>query len=109
MRKSAVGAPRSPKKQRPSTAFQGQQVNGEMGDAYVTDQLHTAQMTISEQEIEIERLKTTVVALNAKCSVVDDHKVDVDNHYDNHTDSESKRVELHAVITTTSTKVHLDN
>jgi hypothetical protein len=66
-------------------------------------------MVISEQEIELERLKTTVVALNAKCSVVDDHKVDVDNHYDNHSSSEFKRSELHTIITTTSTKVHLDN
>ena len=66
-------------------------------------------MVISEQEIEIERLKTTVVALNAKCSVVDDHKNDVDNHFDNHSNSEVKRQELHTIITTTSTKVHLDN
>ena len=66
-------------------------------------------MKISEQEIELDRLKTTVIALNGKCSVVDDHRADVDNHYDNHTDSEAKRVELHTIITTTSTKVHLDN
>ena len=41
-------------------------------------------MTISSQEIEIERLKTTVLALNAKVTVLDDHKTDVGNHYDNH-------------------------
>ena len=73
------------------------------GDVYIQEQLHQAQMTISEQEIEMERLKTTVIALNAKCSIVDDHKVDVDNHYTNHTDSESKRVDLHTHITTVST------
>ena len=55
-------------------------------------------MTISSQEIEIERLKTTVMALNSKVSVIDDHKNDIDNHYGNHQDSESKRVELHGHI-----------
>lgn len=91
---------RSPKKQRPNTGIQGED------DDYVADQLHHAQMVISQQEIEIERLKTTVVALNAKCSVVDDHKVDVNNHYNNHSNSEVKRQELHTVITTISTRVH---
>ena len=52
-------------------------------------------MTISEQEIEMERLKTTIMALNAKCSIVDDHKIDVSNTTERHTKSESIRVELH--------------
>jgi len=34
-------------------------------------------MQISEKEIEIERLKTTVVSLNQKCAVVNDHEADV--------------------------------
>ena len=46
-------------------------------------------MTISNQEIEIERLKTTVIALNAKCAIVDDHKLDVENHFERHTQSEN--------------------
>jgi hypothetical protein len=58
-------------------------------------------MTISAQEIEMERLKTTVMALNTKASIVDDHKNDVDNHYSNHQESESMRVDLHTHITTT--------
>jgi uncharacterized protein YlzI (FlbEa/FlbD family) len=36
-------------------------------------------MVISEKEIELERLKTTVMSLNGKCSVVDDHIEDVRN------------------------------
>ena len=66
-------------------------------------------MTISEQEIEMERLKTTIMALNAKCSIVDDHKNDVNNTQIRHTESESIRVELHQHITTTGQKVHEDN
>ena len=66
-------------------------------------------MTISNQEIEIERLKTTVLALNSKVTVLDDHRNDVDNHYGNHQDSENKRVDLHDHIQKTQVKVIEDN
>lgn len=55
------------------------------------DQQHQMQMVISEKEIEIERLKTTVVSLNAKCSVVDDHVEDVKNTTNRINDSENQR------------------
>ena len=57
----------------------------------------------------MERLKTTVIALNAKCSIVDDHKTDVETTTVRHTESESIRVELHQHITTTGEKVRQDN
>lgn len=66
-------------------------------------------MTVSTQEIEIERLKTTVLALNTKVSVVDDHRNDVENHYGNHKDSESKRAGLHDHIVRTKEQVDVDN
>ena len=62
---------------RESVSYDNQEV-------VIQEQLHNCQMTISNQEIEIERLKTTVIALNAKCAIVDDHKLDVDAHYDRH-------------------------
>ena len=40
-------------------------------------------MTISEQEIEMERMKTTIVALNGKCAIVDYMKNDFDKNYYN--------------------------
>ena len=43
----------------------------------ITEQVHSSQMVVSEKEIEIERLKTTVESLNYKCSIVDDHVEDV--------------------------------
>ena len=67
-------------------------------EAAFTEELHNAQMTISEQEIEIERLKTTVIALNAKCAIVDDHIYHANNTTAKHNDSESKRIELHTQI-----------
>jgi hypothetical protein len=51
-------------------------------------------MHISEKEIEIERLKTTVIALNHKCSVVDDHVADVHTSSIRFSDSEVQRGEL---------------
>ena len=89
---------RSPKKARPSTAAQMGQFDE---SAVIQEQLHQAQMCISNQEIEIERLKTTVIALNAKASVVDDHKDDVDRHKDRHDEHVSAREGLHVQITET--------
>ena len=66
-------------------------------------------MTISMQEIEMERLKTTVIALNGKCAIVDDHMLHAENTTDKHNDSENKRVDLHNHIKTVTEKLHLDN
>ena len=41
--------------------------------------------------------------------MVDDHKLDSENHYGNHQDSETSRKELHVHITTVATKVVEDN
>ena len=41
------------------------------------EQHHAFTMQISEKEIEIERLKTTVASLNGKCMVVDDYAADL--------------------------------
>ena len=87
---------RSPKKQRPMTGSLSQTFEPEI---VFQEQLHAAQMTISNQEIELERLKTTVIALNAKCSIVDDHRTDVEQHYEKHSVSEVRRGELHTTIT----------
>lgn len=99
----------SPKKSRASTAFvtSAQEVERERGQqAVLSEELHNAQMTISNQEIEIERLKTTVIALNAKCAIVDDHRIHADNTTQKHTESESMRVELHTHIKSMVEKVH---
>jgi len=78
-------------------------------EAAFTEELHNAQMTISEQEIEIERLKTTVIALNSKCAIVDDHIYHANNTMAKHNDSESKRIELHTQIKMHVETIHQDN
>jgi hypothetical protein len=46
---------------------------------------------IAAQEVELERLKTTVVALNLKCAAVNDHEGDVQALREQLEESERKR------------------
>ena len=110
MRQSRKSINSSPKKGRPTTAYVAsvQEVEREREMIY-TEELHNSQMTISNQEIEIERLKTTVIALNGKCAIVDDHRFHAENTTVKHTESESKRVELHTQIKGHVEQIHQDN
>jgi len=91
-RKSTASPGKSPRKSKSIYSI-NQVINVDnLGDNILQEKLHQAQMLVSQQEIEIERLKTTVVALNAKCSIIDDHKTDVGNHLTNHSESENIRV-----------------
>jgi len=67
------------------------------------------QMIISEKEIELERLKTTVFSLNGKCVIVDDHVEDVKTATYRFSDSENHRSSLQVHIVKTSEKVIVDN
>ena len=62
-------------------------------------------MQISDKEIEIERLKTTVVALNGKCANNDDFQQDVETATFRFKDSEQIRVKLQEDIIITATNV----
>lgn len=81
-RPSTASPGKSPSKQRPSAA-------GGSVEQIVADATHNMQMLVSEKEIEIERLKTTVVSLNSKCAIVDDHLEDVKNSTNRFEDSEA--------------------
>ena len=81
--------PKSPKKQRQSVYVGPSTLDYEQA---MNDQQHQMNMHISDKEIEIERLKTTVVALNGKCTNNDDHLEDAKNATYRFTDSEQVRV-----------------
>ena len=99
---------KSPKKSvRPTTA-NNTSVNQEV-ESMLQDQGHQMQMVISEKEIEIERLKITVVSLNTKCTVVDDHIEDLKNTTTRYDDSEIQRENLQQHIVETAKKVQVDN
>ena len=63
-------------------------------EVMLNDQQHSMSMQISEKEIEIDRLKTTVVSLNTKCVIVDDHVTDVHNTRGMLEESEKNREKL---------------
>lgn len=72
-RPSTASPAKSPKKRITSTAPPTSHDYEQM----INEQQHQMNMHVSEKEVEIERLMTTVVALNSKNAIVDDHLVDV--------------------------------
>jgi protein subunit release factor B len=78
-------------------------------ESMLNDQQHQMSMQVSEKEIEIDRLKTTVVSLNSKCVIVDDHITDVQNNRENFQESEVARVKLQEHIVISSQKIITDN
>ena len=84
---TAGGSPgKSPKKSR---AAPERGVTSADYENMLNDQQHQMSMQVSEKEIEIERLKTTVTSLNHKCAIVDDHLQDVTNARGDFQDSEN--------------------
>jgi len=98
----------SPAKKRAGTANANVPTTADY-EYMLNDQQHTMSMQISEKEIEIDRLKTTVVSLNSKCVIVDDHVTDVHNHRSMLKESEDARARLQDHIVEASKKISLDN
>ena len=65
-------------------------------------------MQVSEKEIEIERLMTTVASLNGKVAIIEDRETDVKNIGFRFGDSENQRGNLQVSIHTTSVKINTD-
>ena len=97
---------KSPKK---SKTLAGPQLTSADYENLLGDQRHQMSMEVSEKEIEIERLKTTVTALNGKVVIVEDHRLDAENARADFKDSEGNRVQLQEHIVQTSETVRVDN
>ena len=67
------------------------------------------QMNVSEKEIEIERLLTTVQSLNAKVAVIEDTEADCSNARTRFGESEQERGKLQQSIIITSQTIQKDN
>ncbi len=63
---------------------------------------------LSEKEVEIEHLRTTIVALSEKAEVLEDMRKDVFAMKELLRSSETHRYELQAQLTDTARKVHED-
>ena len=66
------------------------------------DENQTLQFTLGERDIEIERMKTTLIALNEKLVVTNDIKAQLDEFQDSFGKSEGKRGELQIHMVKTS-------
>ena len=66
------------------------------------------QFQIGERDVEIERMKTTLMALNEKLQVLTDIKQDIDDHKEYIRNSEDKRNELQSYIDNTGKKITAD-
>ncbi len=93
----------------PKKGARQQQLTSADYEQMLADQAHQMQMQISEKEIEIERLKTTVVSLNQKCSIVNDHEDDVRVTTERLQESEQERSHLQDHMVKTSKKVEQDS
>lgn len=78
---TATSPHKSPKKPK-GTSNAAAPVTSADYENMLADQQHQMSMQVSEKEIEIERLKTTVATLGGKCAIVDDHLADVQNARD---------------------------
>ena len=87
-RPSTASPGKSPKKQR--TSIQ-QVVTSVDYEQVINDTQHHMTMQVSEKEIEIERLMTTVASLNHKVKIIEDCETDVKNISYRFGDSETKR------------------
>jgi chromosome segregation ATPase len=63
------------------------------------------QFTLGERDVEIERMKTTLIALNEKLAVTDDIRLDCDQYKKYFADSEQDRKNLQSSMTQTSADI----
>lgn len=84
-------------------------MNGPGGEEYLsalsTDQL---QFQIGERDVEIERMKITLIALNEKLAIVNDIKLDGDQFKEYFQNSENQRGSFQVRIVETSQKLVID-
>lgn len=65
------------------------------------------QFQLGERDIEIERMKTTLIALNEKLVVTNDIKSQLDEFTESFSKSEAKRGELQVHMVTTSKTIEV--
>ena len=69
------------------------------------DESQELQFAIGERDVEIERMKITLVALNEKLAVTNDIRLDCDQHKQYLSQSEQQRANLQAQIMDTAEEI----
>ena len=83
--------PGSPKKGRPSSPSKN---TFSQSSANVESENQNLQFSLGERDVEIERMKITLIALNEKLAVTNDVKLDCVQFKEYFSVSETSRVEL---------------
>lgn len=103
--------PSSPKKSSPGKRNMHSPSKSNIQDDYLNGlqgENQNLQFQIGERDVEIERMKTTLMALNEKLQVLTDIKQDIDDHKEYIRNSEDKRNELQSYIKQTGEKIVVD-
>lgn len=105
----------SPKRGRATTASPQKSSPGRDRGSYVDEtvsnlqsEIQQLQFTIGQRDVEIERMKTTLFALNRKLSGLEDIQKDIDDHKSFIKTSESERGQLQTHIVTVSQTIRKD-
>ena len=72
------------------------------------EQAQSLEFQLGERDVEMDRMKTTLIALNEKLSVTNDIKLDCEQHKDYWGTSEEERKKLQSQILQTSRKMIQD-
>ena len=102
MNKSAQSKRKSPVKGRPESPLKQHQATIQSTIDDMQEENQTLQFSLGERDVEIERLKTTLVALNEKLVVTNDIKDQLDEFTESYNKSEVKRGELQVHMVKTS-------
>jgi hypothetical protein len=103
--------PSSPKKSRSSVTKvdrSSPSKNGNVGsfeEINPLQEIQSLQFQLGERDVEIERMKTTLMALNEKLAVVNDVKMDIEDHKKYFATSEQERAKLQDILVETSESV----
>ena len=93
---------KSPLKRRPTTSGASKQssprkagvvINFEDSIAVIHEEKQQLEFTVGEKDVEIERMKTTLIALNGKLGALTDAEKEVIDQRNNLLESEGKRGE----------------
>ena len=102
----------SPKKSRPSTSSPSKSptkisVNREV--EALNDEIQELQFKLGNRDIEIERMETTLVALNQKLEALQDVRVEVEHHTKLFQNSEAERGDQQTLMVKLAHKVRIES
>ena len=92
----------SPGREKPAATYGDDSIGG------LQTEVQKLQFTVGDRDVEIERMKTTLIALNGKLSRLEDVQKELEENKTSFQVSENKRVTLQTEFTSITKKVRQD-